>query len=631
FLAALHPGREPWSTAPHAFHISLGLPLAQYPLVGAALDAIEAMAALAAPEPVALAALLPWLRSPFIRRAETEAEARAGLEHTLRRTQRARWTWHDLRPQTLALCPHLAAAVRAGLKAAEAWPARQDHRHWSASFAQLWEAVGWPGDRPLTTAEFQTRQAWERLQDEFSRLDQVAPGSITSGEARRRLRQLAAGRVFQPQAAAAPVQVLGWLEAAGMEFSHLRVIGLHDGALPAPAAPNPFLPLEWQRAQGLPRASAVQEAAFAARVWERLRCSAGVMVASYPAHAGDEALRPSPLLAGLEQEPERPPPPPPPSELVLESVADLGGPALPAAQAQGGSRIFTEQSACPFRAFAHLRLKAETPGPLPDGLAATTRGQLLHALLEVVWSLLQSRDELLAKSAAELRELVERSAATIVENEERLHGRPGLAALERERLVATTLAWLELEKQRRPFQVEAQEGETALSFAGLDLRLKLDRVDTLAGGGLALLDYKSGTTTLRDWGYAAKPRMRAPQLPLYLVSHPQRDQIAAVAFAQVRRGDMSFHGKEREPGVLLGKPLHTRKPLPWPVQLEIWQHELERVAEEYRTGLAPVDPLDATTCTHCDLPALCRIYEVRAGEGSDGAGDTEEAEADDVE
>jgi len=95
----------------------------------------------------------------------------------------------------------------------------------------------------------------------------------------------------------APVQVMGMLEAAGLRFDHLWIMGLHDEALPAPANPNPFLPTSLQRQHKLPHSSAERELEFANKLAERLLASAPDVVLSYPEREGDRTLSPSPLVA----------------------------------------------------------------------------------------------------------------------------------------------------------------------------------------------------------------------------------------------------------------------------------------------------------------------------------------------
>ena len=97
-----------------------------------------------------------------------------------------------------------------------------------------------------------------------------------------------------------PIQILGPLESAQLEFDHLWVLGLTDEAWPRVPRPNPLLPIELQRSRGVARCSAEWELGFARRMqagWEASRplrwYSVGI------ARASDRVLSASPLLGGL--------------------------------------------------------------------------------------------------------------------------------------------------------------------------------------------------------------------------------------------------------------------------------------------------------------------------------------------
>jgi len=47
-----------------------------------------------------------------------------------------------------------------------------------------------------------------------------------------------------------------------------------------------------------------------------------------------------------------------------------------------------------------------------------------------------------------------------------------------------------------------------------------------------------------------------------------------------------------------------------------WKAALERLADEFRNGVARVDPLDGA-CKYCEFMALCRIRDHSAPEASD--------------
>jgi len=53
--------------------------------------------------------------------------------------------------------------------------------------------------------------------------------------------------------------------------------------------------------------------------------------------------------------------------------------------ARGGSALFKNQAACPFRAFAAHRLDAYPLDEPVAGLDAAERGSILHAALEFIW------------------------------------------------------------------------------------------------------------------------------------------------------------------------------------------------------------------------------------------------------
>src|SRR5207253_9685452 len=80
--------------------------------------------------------------------------------------------------------------------------------------------------------------------------------------------------------------------------------------------------------------------------------------------------------------------------------------APPPAAAIGGTGLFKDQAACPFRAFAARRLCAdplETPRP---GIDLRDRGSLVHETLKTAWRSLETRDRLLAASEQDLATLL---------------------------------------------------------------------------------------------------------------------------------------------------------------------------------------------------------------------------------
>jgi probable DNA repair protein len=259
------------------------------------------------------------------------------------------------------------------------------------------------------------------------------------------------------------------------------------------------------------------------------------------------------------------------------------------------------------------RLGAEGLEEPHAGLNALERGTLVHRVLAQAWANIKTKSALDGTGEAELGALLARAAEEAVARIRRerptvLSGR--FAEIEKRRLVRLARSWLELEKQRGGFTVLATEDKRRMEIGGLSLNARLDRVDETDDGRRIVIDYKTGNAAP---GAMLGDRPDEPQLPLYLVS--TEPDAAAVAFAQVRTGDMKFAGLARDADILPdartlpdGK---LRQAAPsWAQQVEAWRAGLTRIAAEFSAGDARVDPKRyPDTCRYCDVKPFCRIYE----------------------
>jgi probable DNA repair protein len=308
---------------------------------------------------------------------------------------------------------------------------------------------------------------------------------------------------------------------------------------------------------------------------------------------------------------------------------------------RGGSQLFGDQAACPFKAFATHRLGARPLERPQAGLDAARKGSLLHRVLERLWQDLRSQANLLALDDAALRGLLRAEIGEVLEAQRRRSPATfteRFRALEARRLEERLSAWLDLERRRSPFTVAASEQQRRFAIGGLRLAVKIDRVDRLDDGAQVVLDYKTGKVRPSAW---FGPRPEEPQLPLYAVASrdgPGGDglgggDVAAVAFAQIRAERVAFSGVVRGAGVLPGLPAAGKGELQaaagqWPAVLDAWAAELERLAAAFRAGDAAVDPkhgLKTCAASYCELAPLCRVREalpgLAAGAADDGATD----------
>lgn len=609
------------------FNVSLGLPLAEYPLVAAALGIFT----LAAGE-MGLNELSALIRSAYIAGAESEMNGRALLDARLRETGEpcVKLEWMQMRASQTGGrgasvsggTPLLAERLSrlAGFRA-RGLAGRKPLSAWSRIFIDLLRLMGFPGERTLSSEEFQALVRWRELLSSLATLDAVTP-RLDYARALARLRRLAADTLFQPETPDVPVQILGVLEAAGLAFDHLWVMGLTGEAWPVPPRPNPFLPVPLQRKLSLPHASADQELAFARRLTAGWLGCAPEVVLSHPLREDDRDLAASPLIAGIEcadfaqldvaprerycEKIHR--------AARLTDVEDCRATPLPEeVRVRGGTAVFRDQAACPFRAFAAHRLGAGgIQGPRP-GLDPAERGMLLHRVLAKVWSRIRTRGELESLGGEALEKLIEEAASSAVAGLKQqrpvtLAGR--FAVLEQARLARLVGEWLKVELERGEFEVVACEDKRTVAVGGVRIDARLDRIDRLPDGRRLVIDYKTGKVQVRHW---LGERPEEPQLPLYCVT--AGDEVAAVAFARVRPGEMRYYGLARDGDLLPGtKPFANLKEAApygaWEGLLAAWRKELTRLGEEFAAGRSPVDPKRyPQTCEFCEFGPLCRINE----------------------
>jgi ATP-dependent helicase/nuclease subunit B len=601
------------------YNLSLGQTLSSYPVIHTAFQILDLGA-----DDVSCAEVGSLLRSPFIAGAAAEWPGRARLDVACRRRAHridihalARWArGREAGPNG---CPSLASRLDAWRGLLDRFPRTQPPSAWAEGFAEGLMALGWPGDRPLDSTEYQTVEAWREVLSLFSSLDEIS-GRMDYREALSTLRRLAAERIFQPKSADVPVQIMGLLEASGLEFDCLWITGLHDAAWPRPARPNPFIPIELQRRHRLPHSTAARELEFARRLMERLLVSAPEVVVSHPRRSEEEELRPSVLIRDLplaeyeEAEPlldlyrlvhaDRP---------TLQQIADEEAPPLPEGiLVRRGTGVFTDQAACPFRAFARARLGARAIEVSEPGLDASDRGRLVHAVMERLWAELHSHANLCAASEEALQGLIDRAVTDAIAAEARTDPRaftPLFRKVEHERLRRLARSWLEIERRRAPFTVFRSEQDQVATFGGVRIGMLPDRIDVLEDGSRVVIDYKTGTQKLRQW-FGARPE--EPQLLLYGLAQPD---LAAIAFAQIRKDESCFIGIAERAGIAPGitPAAETSEAVDfssWGDLLAHWRRIVDELGCEFRAGKARVEPRDGQrTCQYCDLSPLCRVRE----------------------
>ena len=601
------------SDASRPYDVSLGQALGSVPIVVSALDLIALTGGNVEAATIAATAL----RAPFLPDAALRWQQRAAIEGRWRAEGRRSVGWNDV----LAALARHDAALHARFDAIAHRPrGAQLPREWARAWSETLVALGWPGTATLSSAQWQAREAWSAALARFASVGAVT-GALSAAEALESLRALLADTPWAAEAGPAQIRVLGVLEAAGLAFDHAWLAGFDAQRWPPAAATNPFLPLAWQRARGVTDANPEASLSHARQLTMQLSSLAPDVVVSHAEQIDDAPATLSPLFADWPRHE--------PSDAAfmrwsaampaveLERVVDATGPPLAANVAlRGGAGLFESQSTCPFQAFARHRLRSDAWAEVAEGLSPRERGIVLHAVMKSFWDGVGDQATLVALGA---RELAAHVAAAVAAGKTRLDAArwralpPAIAAAESRRLAALLASWIdEVERVRPPFRVRSHELPIEFAIEGIPMRLRVDRIDELDAGGIAIIDYKSGAVT-RPVRWLA-PRPAGVQLGVYAHGLDALDSgdIRVLAYAQLKAGEIGTTGLMASEGLFPGLevPGSGRSRVPAAsfgdarAQLDV---SVVLLARELRTGVASVAPRDRSDCGYCEQKPLCRI------------------------
>ncbi|WP_010597169.1 PD-(D/E)XK nuclease family protein [Rickettsiella massiliensis] len=604
---------DPWP-----FNIAAGKSLIDYPLIQTFFNLLQLK------KINSLKKISSLIRSPYLPYSEEECFARTQLDLYCRRYLEETISLTQL----ISLCeqqgcPHLAKQFTQLQTFIENNTSLQKRlpSAWCDYFINKLQCIGMstfidtePNLLPLVTR-------WSEQLQVLQRLDQIL-GKISREAAFNYLYQSNSAHLFQEKTHPdTPIHVLGLLDTAGLCVKNLWLMRFDEQTWPAPARPNPFIPLILQRTRQLPHASNERELYFASQLTQRLLQSASQIWVSYATQVNQQSLRPSRLITHLPEVqasflqllPYQSLSEKIWQQRVLETYIHEYAPPLSESEPhRGGASLLKKQAACPFQAFAYFRLNAKFY-PIPQaGLNPIERGQLLHEALEIFWNRLQNQTNLQQMNAVSLEESLQFALETVIKRwriKKPFTWKAHFSQLEKIRLRQRLDTLIEWEKKRPVFYAVRHEQKQTFSIGQLILDLRMDRIDQLADGSLLIIDYKTGTLpSTRTW---LETRLDEPQMPLYCLSQPKARGFAVI---QLTSQGLNIKGlSEKENGVSSAlsesKKYHT--PENWTQLCIEWRATLEKLAQEYQMGWAAVQPKHgSTTCRHCDLHRLCRIHHL---------------------
>ncbi|MBE9504828.1 MAG: PD-(D/E)XK nuclease family protein [Proteobacteria bacterium] len=614
----------PWIDSSRLFNISLGISLLDEPVIGSVLQILSVDGG-----KQDMHTISDIILSPYFLKSHDEHCQLARLDAEVRKANRLTISLDEMRVMAKSAkydLPDFVARLETWTESLRKNNASKTPSLWVEAFNKLLNKIGWPArDIALSSAEYQALSSWNETLASFSGLDDIT-GKISRADALSRLTKIAREKLYQPETADCPIEVIGMLEASGMHFDHIWLLGAHEEALPGAPAPNPFIPIHLQKKHNLPRSFCERELHFSKTLLNRLLLSAQDFEVSFPKQLNDKEVKLSPLFSGLEQGMAS-------CEKIkgsrykdciheagkLENIATdnpipVTGDELDSIA--GGTLILKNYSDCPFRAFAVHRLHAQALATPEPGITAMERGSIVHKAMEHFWAEvedLKKLHQLIEKNS--LDELIRHAAESGIK--EAKPDRPitkRFMALEIERLEALIKEWINVEKERTPFMTKGTETAREIMLDGLNFRGRIDRIDQLEDDKRLIIDYKTGVSDPNDW---LSDRPKDPQLMLYSMT----GDYDGVAFARLKRDDCRFYGIARDEDVLpgikpFGKDGFSKKVADvnsWEELMEKWHETVKRLAEHFMRGITDVDPRDYGTeksaCRYCEQAVLCRIFE----------------------
>jgi ATP-dependent helicase/nuclease subunit B len=613
FDAALAPHRFGLrdDSAAARYAVAGGTPLADYASVRAALELLAASIGA-----VSFRQFSALLRSPELQGSDAEASSAARLDVALRRcatNEDELSSWLDLAERVAALSNMEQSAAVQRLRAAQQGLAQlrgaQRFSEWVPVWIAAFDAASWGYRARWSSIEYQAAERFRELLASLATGDAVF-GTQSRDSAQRILRRAARETAFQVQTGVPAIWVSGQLLDPWLNYGGLWVCGCDDEQWPPPVAPVALLPVSVQRQYGVIPASADSQLAQALDLQSRWQGRAKHCVFSLSDTREGASSAPSPLLPKnmplvlpltavpqphwlkiLETAP------------ALESLWDELAPPYDGTERTRGIATLRAQSRCAFRGFAETRLDAQPLEQPVPGFNERERGELVHHALQHVWSLLRDSTVLQAlRPDAELKLLDEAAIHALRIVCRRRDPGQRWRLRERQRLQNLLRLWLQLERARAPFAVEALEESGQIArFAGLEFRVRIDRVDRLMDGARVLIDYKTGAAHA-DW---RGERPDNPQLPVYALLSP--DALVAVAYAKVNAAESGFIVESERREIF---PRTRRTELEGMASfaelVDVWSRRVVRIAGEFADGHAEVAPT-LKACMNCDLQGLCRV------------------------
>jgi ATP-dependent helicase/nuclease subunit B len=397
--------------------------------------------------------------------------------------------------------------------------------------------------------------------------------------------------IFSPQSGKNQIQIMGMLEAEGLQFDNSWAFGVNSKTLPFSLNPLRFIPLDICQKFGVPRCDYGHIKVDSLSSIKYLSLNSNSPIISFSKLYLDENQIGSSLVfwdKDVEKLAEKIIQP----VKKLKIIQDNNCKKLADTQINKAIKTLKDQNLCEFRGFAN-RLKIDDFNNETIGINSMEKGNILHKSLEKIYleitnktalENLQNQDEFIKNKITE----------SMIE-----YKKDGFYNVVFKYTFNKIVKFLELEKTRDNWEIIAVEKIQKTKLSKLSFNTKIDRIDKNDSGAKIIFDYKSGKATASNWC----KNIKEPQLPIYALNG-EFDAISFVSF----KDKVGYSGMA-ENEYILPKSRNKSKPCDkntWQEQQELWREKLEAIADDFTNGKASVNP-KKSSCDYCNLQSFCKI------------------------
>lgn len=597
-----------WQHAHHtlydAVNVSYGRRLSDYPAITVGLLLLRWMF-----EDLSSTDISLLLRSPLL--ATPAVAGRSRLELHLRQLPDRQWSPSMITAELRGkddgdATGHWLTQLAAFSKRRRELPRSGTPAEWVLLFDEVLKLFNWPGQATLISDEFQLINRWRELLNEFARLSLVS-ARMSPAAAVARVEMMAGEAIFQPEAANTHIQLMGPLEASGIQFDALWISGVTTAHWPPSGSPSALVSRRLQEIHGMPDSTPDDTLHYANQMLNRLVASANDVVCSYAMTIEDEEQTVSDLLMRMNPELDEPSVVPGRHASTLTERVSLVKvqdqvPAVTAGERiSGGAGTIQRQLTDPITAFAYGRLGARVIYPQATGIPAAMRGNLIHDALHKLYIDLPSSEEIRSWKGEDLESRVDEALDAAFNRHTRNTDAvlQQLLALERTRISGLLREFIAVDGLRGDFQIAGVEGLFEFVAGHIRLPLRFDRIDKLNDNGIAILDYKTGSKK-----QLINRNNEAQEVQLFVYACATDAEVSALALVNVDSREIRFNGAGTG---------YTDVD-EWPLLLERIKEQIFTACKEMASGDVCIN-IEQGVTTARPLNLLSRYTELRHDDG----------------